>query len=156
MGTEGMCDKRCNFCGEQVSLLARRCPYCGSVLESREACPLNMPGSLAETPGAEASTGSAEVRLKDGGTSMPVNRTPAAAKPLSNRMKVFLTALFAVVPGIGQLAGIITAIVFVNDEDDADRRSFGSALLVSSIVMFFVSCIFYFLLGLAFSSVRGY
>lgn len=72
-------------------------------------------------------------------------------KPLSNGLKVFLTILFTVIPGIGQLAGIITAIVFMNADDDADRKSFGVALLVASIILFVLSCIGCFVLMLVFS-----
>ena len=47
----------------------------------------------------------------------------AGKSPLSNGMKVFLTVLFTIIPGLGQIAGIITAIVFMNEDDDADRKS---------------------------------
>jgi len=75
----------------------------------------------------------------------PRQRPPVAPvapkQPLSNGLKVFLTVLFTILPGIGQLAGIITAIAFMSSEDDSDRRSFGVALLVSNLVMFVLSCI---------------
>lgn len=77
-------------------------------------------------------------------------------KPLSNGMKVFLTVLFTILPGIGQLAGIITAIVFMNNEGDSDRKSFGVALLVSSLVMFVLACIGCFLLVIFASSMNQY
>ena len=51
-------------------------------------------------------------------------------------MKVFITTICNLVPGIGQLVGVIIAIVFMNTEGDTDKRSFGLALLVSSIVVF--------------------
>lgn len=74
------------------------------------------------------------------------NPPPTLRKPpLSNGLKVFLTLLFGVVPGLGQLAGIITAIVFMNSEDDPDRKSFGVAILVASLVMFVLSCLSCFL-----------
>jgi hypothetical protein len=66
--------------------------------------------------------------------------------PLSNGLKVFLTMLFTLLPGIGQIAGIITAIVFMSSDGDEDRRSFGVALLVASLVMFVLSCLGCFLL----------
>ncbi len=77
-------------------------------------------------------------------------------EPLSNGMKVFLATLFAVVPGIGQLAGIIAAIVFMNSEGDSDRKSFGVALLVASLIMFVISCIGCFVFILAFSNQFNY
>lgn len=76
-------------------------------------------------------------------------------KTLSNGMKVFLTALYTIIPGLGQLAGIITAIVFINSDDNEDKRSFGTALLVSSLIVFVITCVFYFVLGLGFASVTG-
>jgi len=68
-------------------------------------------------------------------------------EPLSNGLKVFLTILFTVLPGIGQLAGIITAIVFMNAADK-DRKSFGVALLVACLVLFVLVCIGCFVIGL--------
>jgi hypothetical protein len=68
--------------------------------------------------------------------------------PLGNGMKVFLTLVFALLPGIGQLAGIITAIAFMSSSDDRDRRSFGSALLVANIIMFVLMCLGCFVLML--------
>ncbi|NLL05387.1 MAG: hypothetical protein GX270_06270 [Clostridiaceae bacterium] len=70
----------------------------------------------------------------------PMKNAQAAGvsgKPsLTNAMKVFITTICNFVPGIGQLIGVIIAIVFMNNEDDTDKRSFGVALLVSSIVVF--------------------
>ncbi len=76
-------------------------------------------------------------------------------KPLSNGLKVLLTVLFTILPGVGQLAGIITAIVFMNAEDK-DRKSFGVALLVACLAMFVLACIGCFVLGLASQSVKDY
>jgi len=73
--------------------------------------------------------------------------------PLSNGMKVFLTVLFTLLPGIGQLAGIITAIVFMGSEGDSDRKSFGAALLVSNVILFILSCIGCFIFSIAAQSI---
>lgn len=75
-------------------------------------------------------------------------------KPLSNGMKVFLTTLCVFVPCLGQLIGVIASILFINS-DDADRRSFGSALLVSSLIVFVVSVIFSFMLVLILAVLLG-
>lgn len=72
--------------------------------------------------------------------------------PLGNGLKVFLTVLFTLLPGIGQLAGIITAIVFMSADDDHDRRSFGAALLVANIIMFVLSCFGCFIFWTIFAS----
>jgi hypothetical protein len=81
-----------------------------------------------------------------GGTPPNYNYDGGIKAPLSNGMKVFLTVLFTLLPGIGQLAGIIAAIVFMNSDGDSDRKSFGVALLVASLVMFVISCIGCFIL----------
>ncbi|MDP4182139.1 MAG: hypothetical protein Q8942_13745 [Bacillota bacterium] len=74
-------------------------------------------------------------------------------KPLSNKMKVLLTTVSAFVPWLGQLIGLIAAIVFMNYEDDEDRKSFGRALLVSSLIVFLItSCLILFVV-MALSSI---
>lgn len=75
--------------------------------------------------------------------------------PLGNGMKVFLTILFTIIPGIGQLAGIITAIVFMNSTDQ-DRKSFGVAILVASLILFVLSCIGCLILSIAASRAFPY
>lgn len=78
----------------------------------------------------------------------PIYQSNNGKKPLSNGLKVFLTMLFTLLPGIGQLAGIITAIVFMSADGDTDRRSFGIAILVASLAMFVLSCVGCFTLGI--------
>ncbi|MCX7708559.1 MAG: hypothetical protein N2484_01790 [Clostridia bacterium] len=70
-------------------------------------------------------------------------------KPLSNGMKVFLTAICTIIPGLGQLIGIILSIVFMNSEEDPDRKSFGVALLVASLIIFVFSCLYCIVLVMA-------
>lgn len=67
---------------------------------------------------------------------------------LSNAMKVFITVISSIVPGLGQIVGIIIAIIFMNSEDDVDKRSFGVALLVSSLILFIIACLSCFILTL--------
>jgi hypothetical protein len=176
--------KNCGFCGESIPAAARRCPYCGSVLdaiadenfnvnmETEEGSkqpysgpgwdgagqPVqdpakdtqagqNMPGSVNEGQKAPAETGEPYgTRMGTGPQTEQWNQyryvpQPGYGRtPLSNGMKVFLTVLFTLLPGIGQLAGIITAIVFMSSEGDSDRKSFGVALLVNCVVLFMLSC----------------
>lgn len=61
-------------------------------------------------------------------------------KPIGNGLKVFLTVIFTIIPGIGQLAGVITAFVLMSSDNDPDRRSFGTALLIASLLMFVIAC----------------
>lgn len=68
------------------------------------------------------------------------NQQDGDGTSLSNGLKVFLTILFTVIPGIGQVAGIITAIVFMSSAQK-DRKSFGVAILVASLIMFVLSCL---------------
>lgn len=87
--------------------------------------------------------------------------TPMQSRnPLSNGLKVLLTVVTTVVPGLGQLAGLVIAIIFMNTPetvyDYADRRSFGLALLISCIVIFVLTCLGCFVLALAGNSIRGY
>ena len=123
MDSNASIQKKCGFCGEEIPTDAGRCPYCGSLTK-------NSPVD----------------RIAD----FSNEQVESVRKPISNGMKVFLTILFTVIPGIGQLAGLITAIVFMNAEDDADRKSFGVALLIATIIMFVLSCIFCFVAFLAF------
>lgn len=62
-------------------------------------------------------------------------------QPLTNGLKVFLTALTVLMPGVGPIIGIICAVVFMNSEVDADRRSFGQALLITALAIFALACI---------------
>ena len=59
-------------------------------------------------------------------------------KPLSNTLKVFLTAL-STTPLMGQLIGTFFGIFFLS-YDDTDRKTFGKALILLSVITF----IFYF------------
>lgn len=169
--------KNCVFCGESIPLRAGRCPYCGSILETRS----DDGGVGTGTAGRDGAGNVQDPRSDDAGgqhnagtygrfnagDSFYAGGGPntrggpgtggtynggGPTKPLSNGMKVFLTAVFTLVPGIGQLAGIITAILFMNSEDDGDRKSFGAAILVLSLVMFALSCIAGFIAVITISS----
>ena len=121
--------KKCNYCGEETPAGAGRCPYCGSILQTAENA--SVPAAGNKEASGEAQTG----------YGIPGGYREYKRPPLSNGMKVFLTILFTMVPGLGQLAGIITAIVFMNTDDDPDRKSFGVAILIASLILFVISCI---------------
>jgi hypothetical protein len=55
-------------------------------------------------------------------------------KPLSNIIKVFLTA-FCMLPFIGQVIGMFFGIFFLT-YDDKDRKSYGKSIIALSIIMF--------------------
>jgi len=70
--------------------------------------------------------------------------------PMSNWVKVILSALAVFIPGIGQIVGIILGLVFVSNDINADKRSFGAALITVSVVAFILSSFFWFIIALAF------
>lgn len=202
--------KKCGFCGENIPMGTRRCPYCGSVLE------ISFDDSYRFDPVADQSKPAADTGADESGTApteqivnpyingeeqqnqeqqeniqsrgtdeqkdplqneyrnpqgMPASQPDPAKRmsgderpyyqsryspepkyeraPLSNGLKVFLTILFTIIPGIGQLAGIITAIVFMSADGDKDRKSFGVAILVASLIMFVLACIGCFVFSIA-------
>jgi len=78
--------------------------------------------------------------MHNGGYNKPVYGTEKKAP--GNGIKVFITVLSTLIPGLGQVIGAITAIVMMN-EKDADRKSFGSSLLAASIIVFIITCLFW-------------
>ena len=69
---------------------------------------------------------------------------------ISNWTKVILSALAVIIPGIGQIIGIILGLVFVSDDSNADKRSYGAALITVSVVVFIISAVFWFIFALTF------
>lgn len=67
---------------------------------------------------------------------LDLNKSTVNKPPISNGMKVFLTSICNLVPGLGQIAGVIIAVVLMNTEGDEDRKSFGFALLITSLIVF--------------------
>lgn len=68
---------------------------------------------------------------------------------MSNWTKVFLCALSVIIPGIGQIIGIISGLVLVSNDSDPDKRTYGAALLTVSLIVFVIMLIFWFLFALA-------
>lgn len=75
-------------------------------------------------------------------------RASAGGNVLSNWTKVFLCALSVIIPGIGQLIGLISGLVMISNDSDSDKRSYGAALLTVSIIIFVIQLIFWFLFAL--------
>lgn len=169
---------KCTFCGEEISYDSRRCPYCGSLLETRAPSfkpdipvsegykmegsknilenttlvqdskfdsVMETASSQKEVPQIKADYSSGN-EMRNSGFAAEIPRTGMDRHRLSNGMKVFLTALCTVIPGLGQLIGIIAGIIFMNAEGDEDRKSFGLALLIASLIFFVLSSIFSFVL----------
>lgn len=75
-------------------------------------------------------------------------RASAGGSVLSNWTKVFLCALSVIIPGIGQLIGLISGLVMISNDSDSDKRSYGAALLTVSVIIFVIQLIFWFLFAI--------
>jgi len=154
--------KKCAFCGEMIDSDLNRCPYCCTLL------PVKARRTMAEEPDSQSMGPSVvfgdnfmmtsmETRGED---SEPLANSDEDAEfdweepetALANGLKVFITSISSVLPGLGQVIGLITGITFTNS-DEKDRRSFGTALIVDSIIMFILWSILIFVLLVFFSSV---
>ncbi|MCX7841600.1 MAG: zinc ribbon domain-containing protein [Clostridia bacterium] len=169
--------KKCSFCGEDIRYDAKRCPYCGSLTSLspetealRTVYEINADASAVLNEAADEVINSAGEDLEDNPykrrepnfvmVGNPYDYTQEQqiapkhkAKALSNGKKVFLTALSTIIPGFGQLAGLIAAIVFLNSDEDEDRKSFGQALMVSSLIVFAINLFVFLAAALIFASV---
>ncbi|NSW90637.1 MAG: hypothetical protein HPY74_08180 [Firmicutes bacterium] len=164
--------KRCEYCGEEIYASVRRCPFCGSLLQiekcwdvqeiSRESFKIYPEVNVPDTGTDSINTGdtnSEKINNQETGFILvgePYKKEESVAigtNPLSNGLKVFLTIISTIIPGFGQLLGIITAIFFMNSEEDPDRRSFGLALLIASLLMFTFTCLFCFIVILIASKI---
>lgn len=77
------------------------------------------------------------------------NNSVVYSNNMTNWTKVILSAISVLIPGIGQLMGIILGLVFVSNDINLDKRSFGAALLTVSIITFILLSIFWYLFALA-------
>lgn len=68
---------------------------------------------------------------------------------MSNWTKVILSALAVIIPGVGQLAGIIIGLIFVSNDLNSDKRSFGAALLTVSLIVFVLTVCIWFILAVS-------
>jgi hypothetical protein len=161
-------NKVCSFCGENISIDFKRCPYCGSQLEANQvqsqdsSIDSSIDNSIdnsnfeysktqyndLNSTSPKDSMGSANgienisTRVEHEQYKGKHNTAESMIQPsMSNNMKVFLTTLCNIVPGLGQLAGVIIAIVLMNAEGDTDKKSFGLALLVTSLIVFVIMSI---------------
>ena len=166
--------KSCSFCKEDISVGLRRCPYCGSLLDSIEqdtgVIGVNSDTNITQMCVEQNDDGTIVIKecteifpaLNQGNTenkiatnlshNPPIPKSKAAHasdSDLSNGLKVFLTILSTTIPGLGQLIGIIISVVFINSEDP-DRNSFGVALMIASLLLFVISCILIFIVIVAF------
>jgi len=62
---------------------------------------------------------------------------------LSNWTKVILAAIVPGLPGLGAVIGIVIGVIFMSNEDE-DRKSYGKALLIISLVFLVIAGVFCF------------
>ena len=154
--------KKCEFCGEQVHIRSKKCPFCENVL-SEEPIIVDEPEVVEEsvTETQEQVTEANAEENQEVSQQQPISQTSPESKfnvmvgtgepkdyiykaevrhsveyvkPLSNWVKTFLSA-FCVMPFFGQILGAFFG-VYYSASEDADRRSFGSALITLSILIF--------------------
>jgi hypothetical protein len=137
---------KCRYCGETLDRFSRRCSHCGSLQPRyKPAAKKNKPVVLREDI-----EGDGFILLGDS-TGTRKNRRDKVT-PIGNGEKVLLSIICAILPGVGQIAGVIASLIFMYSEH-ADSRSFGRALFAASVVMFVLSCIFIYFLVLALTTV---
>lgn len=149
-------NRKCTYCGEKIDENVGRCSYCGSLTDK------NIENDKEKNE-SDSSIRDNEATIQE--NEQPVNSSfqkgwyPSQLahekNQLSNGLKVFLTILSVVVPFLGQLAGIIIAIVYMNTSDDQDKRSFGIALLIASLVFFILSFMACVIIGMAAVFING-
>lgn len=155
--------KICSYCGEEISIYSTRCEYCGSILDEKTKAysvnkadkpvvtsayitePVDIQKPLMTSEENKAAEHDYSARLKSNRVPQLQVQSNKSLKPLKNGRKVFITTICTLIPGFGQLAGVIIGILLLNAEDDSDRNSFGRALLISSIFVFLISSMVYFL-----------
>lgn len=154
--------KKCEFCGEQVHIRSKKCPFCNNVLseepivseedkseaEISEELP-NQAGDESIVEKTEPVSNDTNQKLEGEpkfnfavGTQEPkdyiykaeVRHSVEYTKPLSNWVKTFLSA-FCVIPFFGQILGAFFG-VYYSAHEDLDRRSFGSSLITLSVLIF--------------------
>ena len=152
----------CPNCGRHLEETDEYCPECGAKLKATEA-----PVSLKKDENAEGGAAGGSRTQAPGQNEPP--RQPAGEsgfkhpegfqrnpeEPFSNGLKVLFVAVNLLVPVIGFIFGIISAIIFMRKKN-TDYKSFGKALLVLNIILlalFLFCCVFS---GLPAGFLRGF
>ena len=111
----------CPYCGEEINSDASKCPYCGSDLEAEKQN--NIPENTYYFDRTEQN--------------VPGTYHQAT---LSDAAKVAF-AMISIVPLIGQLVGIVLSIIFMNSEGNPDKKSYGKALLIGTLITTSITCL---------------
>lgn len=141
--------KKCEHCGEKLHIRTRKCPFCNSIVPEDAPVVADDEGiNIKEQEGRQeiVMDKDKETRetiieddiekedIKDYVYKAEVRHSIEYTKPMSNALKVFITA-FATLPVFGQVLGGFFGVFYLTYEDN-DRKSFGKALIVLSIIMF--------------------
>lgn len=142
--------KKCEHCGEEIHIKTKKCPFCGEIVEIPEIIE-----EIEEPKTVEANNTNEENKgvfidnrvgesinqdemlnreIKNFIYTTELKHAVERVKPLSNVIKVFLTA-FCMLPFIGQVIGVFFGIFFLTYEDK-DRKSYGKSIIALSIIMF--------------------
>lgn len=144
--------KICENCDAKIHVRTAKCPICNAVLTdaskiindenlTTENIGENVDVQISDTETINNLADNIETEqkkpedVKDYVYKAEVRHSLEYTKPLSNGLKVFLTAL-SMLPLMGQFIGTFMGIFYAT-YDDNDRRSFGKALIFLSIIMFF-------------------
>ena len=138
--------QKCRYCGEALDRIGSRSPHCGSLQQrNRPVAQRNKKVAIRENI-----EGDGFILIGDS-SGIKENRK-GKDSPIRNGKKVFLSIICAILPRVGQIAGIIAGLIFMYSVHD-DSRSFGKALITASIVMFIISCMFIYYLVLELTTV---
>lgn len=144
--------KKCQNCGEKIHARTLKCPFCNSPVDENaevyndedENATTQVQQDSSERESFDDKVSSKDPKIdlaigakddvKDYVYKAEVRHSIEYTKPLSNAMKVFLSA-FTTFPLMGQVIGGFFGVFFLTYEDN-DRKSFGKSLIVLSIIMF--------------------
>lgn len=142
--------KKCEYCGEEIHIKTKKCPFCGGIVEIPEIIEEIEEAKIAEENSVKEENKGIFIDNKVGENisqeelmnreiknfiyTTEMKHAIERVKPLSNVIKVFLTA-FCMLPFIGQVIGIFFGIFFLT-YDDKDRKSYGKSIIALSIIMF--------------------
>ncbi|NLK21659.1 MAG: hypothetical protein GX308_06170 [Epulopiscium sp.] len=143
----------CRECGKILEGDKEECPFCGTKIDIMTNLESTVgEGSISDEVKQNEESPAIEnqfscVNYEDNNHIDYKNTEKPPVKPLSNWIKVLLSFLIPLLPGLGSITGIIASIIFMTNEDQ-DRKTFGYALLSFSIIFLVIICACCMMLGL--------
>ena len=133
--------KKCDYCTEIIISDLFRCPFCLSIQKSLKK------KKLKENNQPELTSTNNEKNLSE--LSDVLEEVLATQeKKLSEKAKVFISALSFFFPLLGQVFGVISSVVHMNSKANQDK-AFGRALLTACVCLFAINSIVTLILILA-------